>query len=144
MVECACHNENMDTLTRSERSTRMRLIRGKDTKPERVVRRLVSGLGHRYRLHSKRLPGCPDLTLAGKRKAIFVHGCFWHLHAGCENNRPPKSRLDFWLPKLRANRKRDGVKVRELRRMGWRSLVVWECQLKRGNIERRISRFLEN
>ena len=134
----------MDTLTRSERSERMSLIRSRDTKPEKAVRHLVSGMGYRYRLHSRKLPGCPDIVLPGKRKAIFVHGCFWHLHAGCGNNRPPKSRRDFWLPKLRENRRRDGVKSRELRRMGWRALVIWECQIKRPTIEGRVARFLEN
>ena len=122
----------------------MSLIRSRDTKPEKVVRRMVSEMGHRYRLNSRKLPGTPDLVLPSHRKAIFLHGCFWHLHLGCPNNRPPKSRRDFWLPKLRANRERDGVKLRELRRMGWRALVLWECQLKRASVKGRILRFLEN
>ena len=145
MVEFDYPHESMDTMTCSERSAQMSLIRGRDTKPEKIVRQLVSAMGYRYRLHSRRLPGCPDLSLPGKRKAVFVHGCFWHLHAGCKNNRPPKSRQDFWLPKLRENRKRDGVKLRELKRMGWKTMVIWECELvKPANIERRISRFLGN
>ncbi|MBU6142167.1 DNA mismatch endonuclease Vsr [Patescibacteria group bacterium] len=123
----------------------MRLIRGKNTKPEKVVRRMVSMRGFRYRLHAKRLPGRPDLAFPGRKKAIFVHGCFWHLHEGCRNNRPPKSRRSFWLPKLRGNHLRDAVKLRELRKMGWKALVIWECELaKPQRVQKRISRFLGN
>ena len=125
----------------------MARIGGKHTGPEKAVRRLVSALGHRYRLHGAKLPGKPDLVFAGKRKAIFVHGCFWHRHAAktCKLARLPKTRLDFWLPKLEGNRKRDARNRRALARAGWKTLVVWECQL--GNIDRmrnRIARFLRD
>jgi DNA mismatch endonuclease (patch repair protein) len=125
----------------------MARIGGKHTAPEMAVRRLVSALGHRYRLHGAKLPGKPDLVFAGKRKAIFVHGCFWHRHAAktCKVARLPKTRLDFWLPKLEGNRKRDARNRRALARAGWKTLVVWECQL--GNIDRmrnRIARFLRD
>jgi DNA mismatch endonuclease (patch repair protein) len=136
----------VDTLTPSERSERMSRVRYKDTKPEFVVRRLVFALGYRFRLHSKRLPGRPDLVFPGLKKVIFVHGCFWHRHPAktCMLARLPKSRLDFWLPKLEANRRRDVVQQRRLRRMGWSVMVVWECQLRRPlTLERRLRSFLE-
>ena len=107
----------------------MALIRSKDTKPEMTVRRLVHGMGFRYRLHGKHLPGKPDLVFAGKRKVIFVHGCFWHLHQCCANNRPPKSRQEYWKPKLERNAKRDEEVRSELRQAGWQTLVVWECEI---------------
>jgi len=134
----------MDTLTPAQRSERMSRVRSKDTKPELTVRRLVHSLGYRYRLHGRKLPGNPDLVFASRRKVIFVHGCFWHRHPRCRNTRLPKSRLDFWRPKLESNRKRDLKNQRKLRRLGWRYLVVWECQTK--NMERlseRIIDFLE-
>jgi DNA mismatch endonuclease (patch repair protein) len=87
-------------------------------------------MGYRYRLHGKGLPGRPDLVFRSRGKLIFVHGCFWHLHKGCALARLPKSRTDFWLPKLEANRLRDAKTQRALRRAGWKVLVVWECQLK--------------
>jgi len=136
----------VDTLTPSERSERMSRVRYKDTKPELAVRRLVASLGYRFRLHSKRLPGRPDLVFPGARKVIFVHGCFWHRHPAksCALARLPKSRLDFWLPKLAANRQRDVTQQRKVRRMGWSVMVVWECQLRRVPVlERRLRRFLE-
>ncbi|HBI46414.1 MAG TPA: very short patch repair endonuclease, partial [Planctomycetales bacterium] len=97
----------MDSLSPEERSERMSRVRNKDTKPELVVRRLVHSLGYRYRLHSGRLPGRPDIVFAGRKKVVFVHGCFWHRHRGCALCRMPKSRLDFWAPKLEGNRRRD-------------------------------------
>src|SRR5450755_2355664 len=106
----------MDTLTPSERSERMSRVRAKDTKPELVVRRLTHRLGFRYRLHVGTLPGKPDLVFPKRRLAIFVHGCFWHRHsAACLLTRMPKSRLDFWIPKLEQNRKRDLLNQRKLR-----------------------------
>jgi DNA mismatch endonuclease, patch repair protein len=121
----------MDTLTRGERSQRMALVRGKNTAPEILVRREVRGLGFRYRLHGRGLPGRPDLVFSKRRRVIFVHGCFWHRHAAasCKLARLPKSRLDFWKPKLQSNRLRDARNVSALRRAGWRVLVVWECEL---------------
>ncbi len=119
----------MDTLTKAERSIRMGLIRSKDTKPELAVRRLVHGMGYRYRLHGKNLPGHPDMVFSARSKVIFVHGCFWHLHRNCSNCRPPKSREDYWKPKLEHNTERDQQVRKQLRHMGWHCLVVWECEL---------------
>ena len=134
-----------DTLTRSERSTRMALVRDKDTKPERIVRSIIHGLGFRYRLHQSDLPGKPDLVFSSRKKVIFVHGCFWHRHRDrkCPLARLPKSRLDFWLPKLENNRERDKKNRARLRQLGWRVLVIWECQLKNADrLELKIVDFL--
>jgi DNA mismatch endonuclease (patch repair protein) len=120
----------MDTLSPEQRSERMSRVRGRDTKPELLVRKALHALGYRYRLHDKKLPGTPDLTFPGRRKAIFVHGCFWHRHEGCSLARMPKSRLEFWRPKLEGNRVRDAVKLEHLRALGWDVMVVWECQLR--------------
>ncbi len=121
-----------DTLTKEQRSERMARIAGKDTGPEMVVRRLIHEMGYRYRLHVRSLPGSPDLVFRSRRKAIFVHGCFWHRHddSACKLARLPKSRSEFWVPKLEANAKRDARNQEELRALGWDVLVIWECQLK--------------
>ena len=124
LVMCA------DTLTRAERSERMSLIRSKDTKPERVVRRIVTSLGGRYRLNYAKVAGKPDLAFPGRRKVIWVHGCFWHRHEGCGLARLPKSRLDFWEPKLEANRRRDESNTAAAQAEGWEVMVVWECQTR--------------
>jgi len=120
-----------DSLTKAERSERMSRVRDRDTKPEMLVRRMVHRMGFRYRLHDRRLPGSPDLVFKSRRKAIFVHGCFWHRHPdpSCKLARMPKSRLDFWKPKLEGNRQRDLRFQSELDAIGWKYLVVWECEL---------------
>ena len=120
-----------DTLSPAERSRRMGLVRGKHTSPELAVRRMVHALGYRYALHAKDLPGAPDLVFRKRRKVIFVHGCFWHRHSkkSCRLARLPKSRLDFWLPKLESNRIRDIRHRKALRAAGWQIFVVWECDL---------------
>ena len=133
---------HMDNLSKLERSERMSRVRGTDTKPEMVIRRLVHSMGYRYRLHAKHLPGCPDMVFPGLRKIVFVHGCFWHQHPGC--GRRPKSKLGFWLKKLSRNRERDQQNQQRLRRQGWRILIVWECQLKRANLPLRLHKFLES
>lgn len=134
----------MDTLSRAERSEVMARVRSKDTKPEVQVRRLVHSLGYRFRLHCTDLPGHPDIVFRGIRKVIFVNGCFWHRHAGCALARLPKSRLDFWLPKLENNRKRDQRVRRALYRDGWKVMIIWECQVKNTErLEKRIRRFLD-
>ena len=135
----------VDTLSPKARSERMSLIRGRDTGPERAVRRIVHGLGYRYRLHAKRLPGRPDLVFPSRRKVIFVHGCFFHRHPDpkCRLARLPKSRLDFWLPKLTGNRERDLRNEAALIGDGWKVLVVWECELiHTKRLVSRITRFL--
>lgn len=110
----------------------MSLVRGKDTKPEMIVRRLVHGLGYRYRLHVKDLPGRPDMVFPSRRAVIFVHGCFWHQHPdpACKLARQPKSRMDFWGPKLLSNRVRDERNIEVLTSLGWRVLSVWECEVR--------------
>jgi len=122
----------------------MRAIKSKNTKPEMAVRRLVHGMGYRYRLHRKDLPGKPDLTFGPRNKAIFVHGCFWHQHPGCRDARMPATRLDYWEPKLTANVVRDARNLRLLRRLGWSVAVVWECQVESdvSAVGRRLQRFL--
>lgn len=110
----------------------MSLIRCRDTKPEMSVRRMLHSMGYRYRLHTKDLPGKPDIVFRRRKKAIFIHGCFWHRHPSpaCKLARLPKSRLDFWEPKLEGNRRRDEVNLINLKKMGWDVLVVWECELR--------------
>lgn len=106
----------------------MRRIRSRDTKPELLVRSLVHRLGFRFRLHSRDLPGKPDLVFPARRKVIFVHGCFWHQHKNCIDGRLPKSRADYWVPKLARNVQRDGERRTALRKLGWKSLTLWDCE----------------
>lgn len=136
----------VDTLTTRERSERMARVRGKNTKPEKLVRRLVSELGYRYRLHSPMLPGKPDIVFANQKQVIFVHGCFWHRHSAksCKLARLPKSRQEFWESKLEQNRLRDNRIKKKLDTLGWKSITIWECQLT--NLKRvsgRLKSFLE-
>lgn len=121
----------VDTLSPKQRSERMSRVRGKDTKPEMLVRKLVHGMGYRYRLHRRDLPGIPDLVFAKKKKVIFIHGCFWHRHGdpNCKLARLPKSRLDFWVPKLERNRQRDAENQAKFESNGWKILIVWECEV---------------
>lgn len=113
------------------RSENMRRIRSKDTLPERVVRVRLRELGFAgYRLHRKDLPGCPDVAYIGKRRAIFVHGCFWHGHDCKVGSRQPKSNPDYWGSKIMRNRARDAEAIAQLEAMGWRVLVAWECETK--------------
>lgn len=135
-----------DTLTPEQRSERMSAIRAKDTKPELWVRRFLHNRGYRYRLHLKDLPGKPDLVFPGRKKVIFVHGCFWHRHPDpdCKLARLPKSRVEFWTNKLTGNRERDLVNQRRLSDAGWQFFVVWECQLRNSeHLENMLVSFLE-
>ncbi|MDI4655566.1 very short patch repair endonuclease [Xanthobacter autotrophicus] len=118
----------MDRLTPEARSANMKAVRRKDTAPEMIVRRLLHAAGYRYRLHVKKLPGSPDIVFPGRKKAIFVHGCFWHGH-DCRAGRRPQSRQDYWVPKIARNRERDAASVDALSRSGWTSLTVWECRV---------------
>ncbi len=121
----------------------MRQVKVKDTKPELVVRSLLHRLGYRFRLHRKDLPGTPDLVFPGRRLALFVHGCFWHGH-GCRIGQLPKSRLDYWQPKIEANRDRDRRKQEALAAAGWRVGVVWQCELAdREGLARRLRTLLD-
>jgi DNA mismatch endonuclease (patch repair protein) len=132
-----------DPLTPAQRSERMSRIRSANTKPEIIVRKLVHGMGYRYRLHARDLPGHPDLVFRSRKKVIFVHGCFWHQH-GCRQYRQPRTKQSFWEPKLAKNKERDAKVQRDLRRLGWRVLVIWECQLKKeAPLRSRIKRFLD-
>jgi DNA mismatch endonuclease (patch repair protein) len=122
----------------------MAAVKSKDTTPEMVVRRLVHGMGYRYRLHVAGLPGNPDLVFAALQKIIFVSGCFWHMH-GCGRCRIPASRRSYWVKKLERNAARDKRVERALRRNGWRTMVVWECQTTArglGRLQARLARFL--
>ena len=135
----------MDTISPQRRSEIMSRVRSKNSGPELIVRRLAFRLGFRYRLHAKDLPGCPDMVFRSRRKVIFIHGCFCHRHENCALARLPKSRLDFWGPKLEANRKRDDRNKRALVKSGWKVLTIWECKVR--DLERlstRLRRFLEN
>lgn len=132
----------VDSITPSLRSEIMSRIRGKDTRPEMLVRRLIHKAGFRYRLHVASLPGKPDLVFAGRKKVIFVHGCFWHMHEGCAAARMPKSRVDFWQTKLQGNRERDRRNVAALREAGWEVLTLWECELGESDLMERVTRFL--
>jgi DNA mismatch endonuclease (patch repair protein) len=137
----------MDKLTPERRSENMRRIKSHSMKPEMAVRRLVHGLGYRYRLRRKDLPGKPDLVFGPKRKVIFVHGCFWHGHQreGCHVARLPKSNTGYWNPKLTRNKQRDAEQVIALREMGWRVLTIWECETPdTASLERRLSKFLSD
>ena len=136
-----------DTLSETARSKRMQLIRAKNSRPEMTVRKLVHSMGYRYRIHRRDLPGCPDLSFGSRRKAIFVHGCFWHRHSdpGCKLARTPKSRLEFWLPKFDANVRRDALVQQNLHDLGWACLVLWECELRdRPLLQTRIRSFLDD
>ena len=118
-----------DIVTPERRSRMMSGIRGRDTRPELAVRRYLHSQGLRYRLHVRDLPGRPDIVLPRHRTVVFVHGCFWHRHNGCRFAYTPKSRADFWLPKLEGNVVRDARDQRRLRDLGWRIAVVWECEV---------------
>ena len=135
----------MDTLTPRQRSERMSKVRSRNTKPEMLVRRLAHEMGYRYRLHRRDLPGSPDLVFPARMKVIFVHGCFWHRHPDptCHLARLPKSKLDFWVPKLETNRNRDVRNLALLMGLEWDTLEIWECQTKdRELLGARIREFL--
>lgn len=120
----------------------MRAVRRKDTAPEVAVRRLLHAAGYRYRLHLKTLPGSPDVVFTRRRKVIFVHGCFWHGHT-CRAGRLPKSRPEFWVPKIDRNRRRDAAASEALARAGWEVTVVWQCELRdQEGLQARLARFL--
>ena len=127
------------------RSRTMRAVRSRDTGPEMVVRRLAHGMGYRYRLHRKDLPGAPDLAFPSRRKAVFVHGCFWHWHNCPRGDRMPKSNRDYWTRKLSRNRSRDAEHRGRLQSMGWDVLTIWECQIgDRDALRARLRAFLDD
>ncbi|MBG0739731.1 DNA mismatch endonuclease Vsr [Paeniglutamicibacter antarcticus] len=137
-----------ERITKAQRSANMSRIRGQDTKPELLVRRLLHHAGYRYRLHgryrSERLPGRPDLVFAARRKVIFVNGCFWHTHSCAAGQHAPQSNVEFWADKRRRTVERDARQLGTLRATGWRVLVLWECELKDTSVlESRLVAFLE-
>ena len=117
-----------DPFSRDERSEIMRHVRSRDTTPERIVRSLLHSLGYRFRLHCQEIPGCPDIVLPKYRTVIFVHGCFWHRHPGCKRATTPSVRKAYWLPKFQRTVERDNANQTELRKKGWKVVVVWECE----------------
>lgn len=135
----------MDVLTKKQRSYCMSRIRKTDTAPEIDVRKIIYNLGYRYRLYKNNLPGCPDIVLSRLRKVVFVHGCWWHRHNCRLGRQTPKSRIDYWIPKLNSNKERDRRNLRKLRLAGWEILVVWECQIRNDKkIIERIKTFLKS
>lgn len=133
-----------DVFTRAQRSWVMSRVPAKDTTPEMAVRSLVHRLGYRFRLHRSDLPGCPDIVFPSRKKAIFVHGCFWHGHTCRRGARKPASNASYWRRKIESNRKRD-IRVRQtLRSIGWNSLAIWECQTRDSDsLRKRIRAFLQ-
>lgn len=131
--------EDVDPLRRRIMSA----VRGRDTKPEMIVRRLLHAMNYSYRLHRKDLPGSPDIVFGPKGKTIFVHGCLWHRHPGCFKATSPKTRAEFWAEKFDRNVERDRQAERRLVELGWRSLIVWECETpKPESLARKLQAFL--
>ncbi len=124
------------------RSYNMSRIKGKNTKPEMLVRKYLFAHGFRYRLHSKNLPGKPDIVLPKYKTVIFVHGCFWHGHKDCKYFVVPKTRTDWWLNKINGNKANEVKKVEALQQAGWKVLTVWECQLKPGKLEKTLGELM--
>jgi DNA mismatch endonuclease Vsr len=133
----------VDRISPERRSANMRAIRGRDTKPELIVRQVAHKLGYRFRLHGRGLPGRPDLVFSRRRKAVFVHGCFWHAHPGCRFAYKPKTRAKWWAAKIEGNRTRDNRILADLKRSGWSVRVFWECECSdRARIAESLRRFL--
>ena len=132
-----------DRCSRKLRSAIMARVKAANTGPELAVRRVVHGLGYRFRLHRRDLPGTPDLVLPKHRAVVFVHGCFWHQH-DCRRGRPPATNEEYWGPKLKRNVERDASARMALRRMGWRVLTIWECEIGASGFRERVERFLRN
>ena len=120
----------------------MSRIKGKNTRPEILVRSILHRLGFRFRLHAKNLPGRPDIVLPKYKTVIFVHGCFWHRHRGCKNCTTPTNRREFWITKLEGNAARDKLHRKALQKLGWRTLVIWECDVEAAKIGRQIKRIV--
>lgn len=133
-----------DVFSPEERSRVMQTVKSKDTKPEMIVRRLAHALGYRFRLHRKDLPGSPDLVFVGRKKAIFVHGCFWHGHDCKRGSRQPKTNAEYWRGKIGRNVSRDAANLQALDDQGWLALVIWECEMKdRTALAERLKGFLD-
>lgn len=134
----------MDVFSKKKRSWIMSRVRGRDTKPELKIRSLVHRMGFRFRLGNRELPGNPDLKLPRLKKVIFVHGCFWHGHKNCSRAKLPATNVRFWKEKIAKNALRDSKNIRELRTLGWKSLVIWQCELNNtSKIQTRLGKFLK-
>lgn len=120
------------------RSFNMSQIKGKDTKPEILVRKFLFANGIRYRLHDKRLPGKPDMVFQKYKKVVFIHGCFWHGHENCKYFVVPKTRTEWWLNKINSNKKKDAESIYALKRQGWKVITIWECELKPNNKDKKL------
>ena len=131
----------MDSISKKHRSWNMSKIRSKDTSPEKAVRSLLHGMGYRFRLHRKDLPGKPDIVLPKYKTVIEVRGCFWHRHENCKETTTPKSNTAFWQEKFRKNVERDQLNEKKLKELGWRLVVIWECEVK--NIDELNHKLLE-
>ena len=137
-------NAMNDTRTPEQRRRIMQAVRQKDTGPEWIVRRMLHSRGYRYRLHRRNLAGSPDIVFTGRKKAIFVHGCFWHGH-GCAKGKGPKSRMEYWGPKSAANQERDARNIETLKADGWDVLVLWQCELSDAQaVAARLMRFVDS
>lgn len=130
----------MDVHTRETRSYNMSQIKAKNTKPEEIVRKYLFSRGLRYRKNDKRLPGHPDIVLPKYKTVVLVNGCFWHVHERCKYFKWPESNAEFWKNKLTENKRRDVVKIQELKELGWKVIVVWECELKGDNQTTRLNK----
>ena len=130
-VVCENGLKQMDVWTKKKRSLVMARILGKNTKPEIKTRQILHSMGYRFRIHNENLPGKPDIVIAKHKTIIFVHGCFWHLHSGCRDGTIPKTRIAYWRNKLLTNKRRDAGNIRRLRRLGWKVLRLWECEIER-------------
>ena len=135
----------IDHLNPSKRSWNMSRIRSKNTNPEKVVRALLHSQGYRFRLHRKDLPGKPDIVLKKYNTVILVNGCFWHQHKSCKRANIPKSNKEYWIPKIERNKKRDKRNIKEIKNLGWRVMVVWECEVKKNphKIVNKVIKFLK-
>ncbi|WP_461640011.1 very short patch repair endonuclease [Labilibaculum euxinus] len=133
-----------DTHSKETRSYNMSRIKGKNTKPELVVRKFLFANGFRYRLHAKNLPGKPDIVLPKYKTVIFVNGCFWHGHQNCKYFVPPKTRTEWWLQKITNTQNRDRQAQTELQSLGWRVITIWECELKPKKVEERLNALINS
>ena len=129
----------MDSITKLQRSKNMTAIKSKNTKPELVIRKLLHSKGYRYKIHDKKLPGKPDIVMPKLKVVVNVHGCYWHYH-GCNKSNIPKTQTRYWLNKLENNKKRDFQNKRKLIKLGWKVIDVWECTLKKKNLDKTLNK----
>ena len=134
----------MDKITPEQRHYTMSRIRGKDTKPEILVRKYLFSEGFRFRKNDKRYPGHPDIVLPKYKTVVFVNGCFWHGHEGCKYYTIPKTNTDFWIAKVQRNQARDRSDIEKLSQMGWNVITIWECQLEKASMEQTLGKLIED